>query len=134
MNEASPPPRVSILRLRTGFLVLLALGIVSAMAGRWIATLFHLGAGWAALLGLAVSLLAGALLAGLGTRSYVAVAVLVTLLAMYTAYDFARGPVDWSQGWAAAFALLPALLLGAAFWDFRRLVGELRRWAQLDLS
>lgn len=119
----------SILRLRAGFLVLLALVIVSGMVGRWMATQFSLGIGWAALIGVAVAALIGIVLTRLDRLTYVIVAALVTLVAAYTAYDFARGPIDWSVGWAAALAVVPVLLLGAAFWDFWRLAHELRSWA-----
>lgn len=122
----------SILRFRAGFLVLIALLIVSWIAGRWTATLFSLGLGWAAVIGVAVALLVGALLSQLSARSYVVLAILVCALAMYTAFDFARGPIDWSNGWAAGLAVVAGLLLGAAFWDFWRLTHEVRAWVQAD--
>jgi hypothetical protein len=119
----------AIVRLRAGFLVLLALLIVSGMAGRWTATLFSLGLGWAALIGLAVAVVIGAVLSRLSLRIYLGLAAIVCAVAMYTAFDFARGPVDWSDGWAGGLALLVGLLLGAAFWDFWRLTHEVRAWA-----
>lgn len=120
---------VSILRLRAGFLVLAALIFVSASAGRWAATLFSLGWGWAALIGVVVAVLIGLVVTRLDRVAYFGIAVVVTLFAAYTAYDFARGPVDWPEGWALLAALVPAVLLGAAFWDFRHLVTEIRAWA-----
>ncbi|HSI40559.1 MAG TPA: hypothetical protein VLA00_08455 [Xanthobacteraceae bacterium] len=119
-----------IVRLRAGLLVMLALAIVAFIGGRWSATLLSLGTVWAALLGVALALLLGVLLAGLGPRAYAGVAVVVTLVAMYTVYDFARGPVDWSAGTALALTLVPALLLGLAFRDFWQLTRELRAWAR----
>jgi hypothetical protein len=129
MSEAGGGRRPSIIRFRAGFLVLLALLIVSGMAGRWVATLFSLGLGWAALIGLGVAVLVGAVLSRLSAGAYIGLAALVCAVVMYTAFDFARGPTDWSDGWAAGLALLAGLLLGAAFWDFWRLTHEVRVWA-----
>ena len=120
---------VSILRLRAGFLVLAALIFVSASAGRWAATLFSLGWGWAALIGVVVAALIALIVTRLDRIAYFGIAVVVTLFGAYTAYDFARGPVDWPKGWALLAALVPAVLLGAAFWDFRHLLSEIRAWA-----
>lgn len=120
---------VSILRLRAGFLVLAALIFVSLSAGRWAATLFSLGWGWAALIGVVVAALIALIVTRLDRVAYFGIAVVVTLFGAYTAYDFARGPVDWPEGWALLAALVPAVLLGAAFWDFRHLLSEIRAWA-----
>jgi len=128
-GRVRPAARPSIFRLRAGFLVLLALVIVSGMVGRWAATLFSLGAGWAALIGLLVAVLLGIVLSRLDRLTYVIIAGVLTLIAAYTAYDFARGPIDFSVNSALALAVLPVLLLGAAFWDFWRLTHELRDWA-----
>ncbi|WGD31857.1 hypothetical protein AncyloWKF20_08570 [Ancylobacter sp. WKF20] len=118
-----------IIRLRAGILVLIALIMVSSAAGRWMATLFSLGWGWAALIGIAVALLIALIVTRLDRLAYFGIAALVTLFAAYTAYDFARGPIDWSEGAAFLLALVPAVLLGAAFWDFRHFVSEVRAWA-----
>jgi hypothetical protein len=109
--------------------VLLALLMVSGLAGRWTATLFSLGLGWAALIGLTVAVLLGAVLSRLSATAYIGVAGLVCAVLMYTVFDFARGPVDWSNGVAGVVALVLGLLLGAAFWDFWRLTHEVRAWA-----
>ncbi|MDQ0509563.1 hypothetical protein [Ancylobacter amanitiformis] len=121
--------KISILRLRAGILVLVALVFVSASAGRWMATLFSLGWVWAALIGIAIAVLIGLIVTRLDRLAYFGIAALVTLFGAYTAYDFARGPVDWSAGAALLLALVPAVLLAAAFWDFRHFVGEVRAWA-----
>ncbi|CAA0094965.1 Uncharacterised protein [Starkeya nomas] len=120
---------VSILRLRAGFLVLAALTFISFSAGRWAATLLSLGWVWAALIGIAVAALIALVVIRLDRVAYFGIAAVVTLFGAYTAYDFARGPIDWSQGWALVAALVPGALLAAAFWDFRHLVGEIRAWA-----
>ncbi|MBS9475552.1 hypothetical protein [Ancylobacter radicis] len=124
-NRATFP----IIRLRAGILVLVALTFISVSAGRWMATLFSLGWGWAALIGVAVAVLIALIVSRLDRVAYFGIAVLIILFASYTAYDFARGPVDWSQGSALLLALIPAVLLGAAFWDFRHFVREVRAWA-----
>lgn len=125
MGQAST---TSILRLRAGFLVLAALAFVSVSAGRWTATLFSLGWGWAAMIGVVIALLVALIVTRLDRIAYFGIATLVTLFGAYTAYDFARGPVDWSQGWAFALALVPGVLLALAFWDFRHIVREVRLW------
>ncbi|MGA0564563.1 hypothetical protein ACO2RV_19120 [Ancylobacter sp. VNQ12] len=125
MGQAST---TSILRLRAGFLVLAALAFVSVSAGRWTATLFSLGWGWAALIGVVIALLVALIVTRLDRLAYFGIAAIITLFGAYTAYDFARGPVDWSQGWAFALALVPGVLLALAFWDFRHIVREVRLW------
>ena len=120
--------KVSIMRLRAGFLVLLALAFISFMAGRWTATLFSLGWGWATTIGITVAVLIAFVRSRLDRFAYLVVAAIVTLFGAFSAYDFARGPVDWSQGWALALALVPAVLLALAFWDFRNLMREVRIW------
>lgn len=119
----------SILRLRAGFLVLLALAFISFSAGRWAAALFSLGWGWAALIGVAVAALIALIVVRLDRVAYFGIAAVVTLFAAYTGYDFARGPVDWPEGWALLAGLVPGVLLALAFWDFRHLVREFRAWA-----
>lgn len=121
--------KASTVRLRAGILVLVALVFISASAGRWTAALFSLGWGWAALIGIVIAVLIALIVTRLDRVAYFGIAALVTLFGAYTAYDFARGPVDWSQGWALLLALVPAVLLGAAFWDFRHIVAEVRAWA-----
>jgi len=118
----------SILRLRAGFLILAALVFISVSAGRWTAALFSLGWGWAALIGVVIAVLVALVVTRLDRVAYFGIATIVTLFGAYTAYDFARGPVDWSQGWAFALALVPGVLLALAFWDFRHIVREVRAW------
>ncbi|MCS0493741.1 hypothetical protein NVS89_01430 [Ancylobacter sp. MQZ15Z-1] len=118
-----------MVRLRAGILVLAALVFISLSAGRWTAALFSLGWIWAALIGVVVAVLIAFIVTRLDRVAYFGIAALVTLFGAYTAYDFARGPVDWSQGWALLLALVPAVILAAAFWDFRHLVAEVRAWA-----
>ncbi|MCS0501641.1 hypothetical protein [Ancylobacter mangrovi] len=118
-----------MVRLRAGILVLAALVFISLSAGRWTAALFSLGWIWAALIGVVVAVLIAFIVTRLDRVAYFGIAALVTLFGAYTAYDFARGPVDWSQGWALLLALVPAVILAAAFWDFRHLVAEMRAWA-----
>lgn len=120
--------KTSILRLRAGFLVLAALVFISVSAGRWMAALFSLGWGWAGLIGVVIALLVALIVTRLDRLAYFGIAALVTLFGAYTAYDFARGPVDWSKGAAFALALVPGVLLALAFWDFRHIVREARLW------
>lgn len=122
-------PKAPVVRLRAGLAVLVALLIVSFMAGRWAASLFTLNWIWAAVIGLAVAVAIGATLARISARIYIAIAAAVCIVAMYTVFDFARGPVDWSGGWAVGLAVLSGVLLGLAFWDFWRLTHEARVWA-----
>lgn len=121
--------REPVIRLRAGFAVMVALLIVSFMAGRWTAALFSLGWGWAALIGVVIALAIGAILSRLNVRIYLAVAAALCALVMYTVFDFARGPVDWSDGWAIGLAVLAGALLALSFWDFWRLTHEARAWA-----
>lgn len=123
-----PIRRESWLRLRAGLLVLAALGFLAVMAGRWMMALFGLPLMWAALAGVVSALLAAAALSALERRAYLALAAGVTLFGAYAAYDFVRGPIDWSREAAAGLALGVALLLGAALWDFGRLLREFRAW------
>ena len=116
-------------RVRAGILVLVALALISAMAGRWLATVLSLGFGWAAGIGIAVALIVPLVLSRLDRLAYFIVAGLVTLAVAYLVYDFSRGPVDLSPEWGALLALVPAVLLAAAFWDFRTLMIEVRAWA-----
>lgn len=119
-----------MLRLRAGFLVLAALAYLSFVVGRWMATLFSLGFLWAAAIGIAVALLLALAASRLDRNAYLVIAAVVTLFGAFTAFDFARGPVDLSQGMAAFLALIAAVLLAAAFWDFANLLREFRAWAE----
>ncbi|MCJ8142410.1 hypothetical protein MKI84_05735 [Ancylobacter sp. A5.8] len=116
-------------RVRAGILVLVALGLISVLVGRWLATALSLGFGWAAGIGIAVALIVPLVLSRLDRLAYFIVAGLVTLVVAYGVYDFSRGPVDLSPEWGALLALVPTVLLAAAFWDFRNLMIEIRSWA-----
>ena len=118
----------SVLRLRAGLLVLAALAFLSFVVGRWTATLFSLGFLWAAVIGVVVALLLALVISRLDRVAYLVIAAIVTLFGAFTAYDFARGPVDFSQGVATVLAALAGLLLAAAFWDFANLLREFRAW------
>ena len=120
----------SMVRLRAGFLVLAALAYLSFVVGRWTATLFSLGFLWAAAIGILVALLLALAASRLDRIAYLIIAAIVTLFGAFTAYDFARGPIDFSQGTATVLALVAGLLLAAAFWDFANLLREFRAWAE----
>lgn len=120
--------RLPLARLRAGLLVLVALGLISFMVGRWTATLLSLGLLWASVIGVVVALAIALILSRLARLAYFALAGAVTFLVAFAVYDFARGPVDLSQGLALLLALIPVALLGLAFWDFRELMGEFRSW------
>ncbi len=129
---AGPAPvrrgRPSILRLRAGAPLALVLVIVSFMIGRWTATLLSLGWGWAAVIGVVAALAIAIGLMRLPGRIYALAGAVVTALVVYTAYDFARNAMDWSSGTAIGLGLIPGVLVGAAFWDFRRLTREVTAW------
>ncbi|GAB4070206.1 hypothetical protein KHC28_19600 [Ancylobacter sonchi] len=122
--------RPSMVRLRAGLLVLMALAYLSFVVGRWMATLFSLGILWAAAIGILVALLVALAASRLDRTAYLIIAALVALFGAFTAYDFARGPIDFSQGTATVLALVAGLLLAAAFWDFANLLREFRAWAE----
>ncbi|MCK0196750.1 hypothetical protein MWN34_07465 [Ancylobacter sp. 6x-1] len=136
-SAATPAPaparparrRSSILRPRAGAAVALVLVIVATMIGRWMATLFSLGWGFAGAIAIVATLLLAIAIMRLPGRIYALTAALLTLLVGYTAYDFARNAMDVSQGLSFALALVPAFLVAAAFWDFRRLTREFTAWA-----
>ncbi|GLK84651.1 hypothetical protein GCM10017653_27210 [Ancylobacter defluvii] len=119
-----------MVRLRAGFLVLAALAYLSFVVGRWTATLFSLGFLWAAAIGIVVALLLALAASRLDRVAYLIIAGVVMLFGAFSAYDFARGPIDFSQGTATVLALVAALFLGAAFWDFANLLREFRAWAE----
>lgn len=121
--------RLPLARLRAGLLVLIALGLISFMVGRWTATLLSLGLLWASVIGVVVALVIALILSRLDRLAYFVLAGVVTFLVAFGVYDFARGPVDLSQEFALLLALIPVLLLGLAFWDFRELMSEFRNWA-----
>lgn len=118
----------SMFRLRAGFLVLMALIFLSFVAGRWTAALFSLSFLWAGLIGVVVAALVALVISRLDRLAYVIIAAIVTLVGAFTVYDFAHGPVDWSETTALLLSGGAALLLAAAFWDFANLLREFRRW------
>ncbi len=121
--------QASILRLRAGLLLLIALMLFCVGGGSFVARQFSLGFGWALLIAFGFVLLIGFGLMQLSNKSYVAIAVLVTALTTYLAYDFLRNALQWGSTVSVVLALVPLVVLAAAFWDFRRLKSEVRRWA-----
>ncbi|WP_245263422.1 hypothetical protein [Azorhizobium doebereinerae] len=119
----------SILRLRAGFLLLAALVLLCVSGGTFVARQFQLGTLWGLLIALVLALAVGLAIYHLTNKSYWAIAALVTLVTTYLAYDFLRNAVDWSRGTSLTLAAIPLVVLLAAFWDFRRLKGEIRAWA-----
>ncbi|MGU3494138.1 hypothetical protein ACLBXM_08850 [Xanthobacteraceae bacterium A53D] len=119
----------SILRLRAGFLLLAALVILCVSGGTFIARQFQLGYGWALLIAGLIALALGFGVFRLTTKYYIGIAALVTLVTTYLAYDFMRNALQWGAGVSTALAIVPLVVLVAAFWDFRRLKGEVRAWA-----
>lgn len=119
----------SILRLRAGLLLLAALVLLCLSSGTFLARQFQLGYGWALLMAAILALLVGYGVFRLTNKLYLGIAGLVTLATTYLAYDFLRNAMQWSAGVSMALAIIPLVILAAAFWDFRRLKGEVRAWA-----
>ncbi len=118
----------TILRLRAGFLLLAALLLLCLSGGTFLARQFQLGYGWALLIALVIAAGVGYGVFRLTNKAYLAIAALVTLVTAYFAYDFLRNAMGWSAGLSLTFALVPLVVVGAAFWDFRRLKVEIRAW------
>lgn len=126
-----PEPRAKgdpILRLRAGLLLLIALILFCVGGGTFVARQFNLGLGWALLIALGFVLLIGFGLMQLTNKSYWAIAVLVTVLTTYLAYDFLHAGMQWGGTLSLILAAFPLAVLSAAFWDFRRLKMEVRAW------
>lgn len=124
-HHVGPP---SILRLRAGLLLLATVSLFSISAGRFAAVTFGLGWGWGLALVLAVLLLVAFAMWRLTRKVYLIIAAAVTALTTYFAYDFLQGAVGVSSTTALVLALVPFLVVAAAFWDFLRLKDEIRRW------
>ncbi|MFG1463212.1 hypothetical protein V5F77_09930 [Xanthobacter sp. DSM 24535] len=118
-----------IFRLRAGLLLLAALVFFSISSGNFVARQFGLTWIWAAGLAFVFGLLIGYGVSRLTRAMYIGGAAIVTLLTTYLAYDFLRNAVGWSQTTSLLLAAVPFVLMGAAFWDFRRLKAEIRTWA-----
>lgn len=121
--------RDSILRLRAGLLLLVALLLFCVSGGTFVARQFNLNLWWALLIALGFVLLIGFGVMQLTNKSYLAIAVVVTLLTAYLAYDFLHDAMQWSGAVSLGLAAIPLVLLAAAFWDFRRIKTEVRLWA-----
>ncbi|WP_132033142.1 hypothetical protein [Aquabacter spiritensis] len=130
MPEPPPgrPGRPSILRLRAGILLLLALIMFCISAGRFVAVQFELGWIWATVVALIVAGLIAFGITRLTRKTYFLLATGITLITTYLVFDFLRGALDWSPATALVFALVPCLILAAAFWDFRKLKLEFGGW------
>ncbi|OYX14119.1 MAG: hypothetical protein B7Z15_05050 [Rhizobiales bacterium 32-66-8] len=118
----------SILRIRAGFLLLIALAIFCVSAGRFVAVTLTLGWGWGAGAVVVCCLLLGWGIARLTRKIYLLLAAAVTLLTSYFVYDFLRVAMGLSSTTSLLLAVIPFLLVGAAFWDFRTLKEEIVRW------
>lgn len=123
------PARPSILRLRAGLLLLVSSVILCGAGGHFVARQFGLGLGWAILLAVVIWIGVGILLARLDLRIYYGAAVAITALLAYLVYDFCSSALGWSGTVCLVLAMLATALLGFAFYDFRRIKEELRRWA-----
>lgn len=121
--------RDSILRLRAGLLLLIALLLFCVSGGTFVARQFNLSGWWALLIALGFVGLIGFGVMRLTNKSYLAIAVVVTALTTYLAYDFLHDALQWGSTVSLILAAIPLVLLAAAFWDFRRIKAELRRWA-----
>ncbi|GGF82668.1 hypothetical protein GCM10007301_48490 [Azorhizobium oxalatiphilum] len=121
--------RGSIVRVRAGLLLMVALLLLCLSGGTFIARQFQLGYGWALLMAAVIALAVGYGVFRLTNRLYLGIAGLVTLATTYLAYDFLRNAMQWSAGVSMVLAAIPFVILVAAFWDFRRLKGEVRAWA-----
>ena len=121
--------RDSILRLRAGLLLLVALLLFCVSGGTFVARQFNLSLWWALLIALGFVGLIGFGVMQLTNKSYLAIAVVVTALTTYLAYDFLHDAMQWSGAVSLGLAAIPLVLLAAAFWDFRRIKTEVRLWA-----
>lgn len=126
--DFSPAGKPAIVRVRAGLLLLLALILFCVSAGRFVGTQMGLGWVWGLVGALVVAILFGFVLSRLTRKVYFIIAAFVTLLTTYLAYDFLRGALEWSSTMSLLFALVPFVILAAAFWDFRQLKLEVTRW------
>lgn len=124
-TPAGKPP---IMRVRAGLLLLLALVLFCVSAGRFVGVQMGLGWLWGMVGALVVAVLAGFLLNRLTRKIYFIIAAVITLLTTYLAFDFLRGALEWSPTMSLLFALVPFVILAAAFWDFRKLKLEVSGW------
>lgn len=124
----APTGRPSILRLRAGLLLVLALSMLSVSAGRFVAVQFGFGWKWGIVGAVGFALVLVFVLTRLTRKLYFIIAAIITLLTTYLAFDFLRGALEWSSGMALLFAALPFAILAATFWDFRRLKLEVTGW------
>ncbi|MEP9368477.1 hypothetical protein [Xanthobacter sp. VNH20] len=128
-NIEGTQARPWIFRLRAGLLLLVALVFFCISGGNFVARQFGLTWVWALGLAFVFALLVGYGVSRLTRAMYLSGGAVVTLLTTYLAYDFLRNAVGWSQTTSLILAAVPFVLMGAAFWDFRRLKEEIRRWA-----
>lgn len=127
-SQTSPVGKPSILRLRAGLMLVLALLMFCISAGRFVAVQFGLGWVWGTI---AAVVIAGVVAFGvtqLTRKTYFLLAAAMTILTTYLAFDFLRGALGWTTTYAFIFALVPFVVLGAAFWDFRKLKVEVASW------
>ncbi len=127
-SETTPIGKSSILRLRAGLLLLAALVMFCVSAGRFVAVQFGFGWVWGTICALLVAGLLAFGVTRLTRKTYFALAAFITLLTTYLAFDFLRGAAGWSGTTSLVFALIPLIILAAAFWDFRKLKLEITRW------
>ncbi|WP_127089904.1 hypothetical protein [Aquabacter cavernae] len=126
--DFSPSGKPSIVRVRAGLLLLLALILFCVSAGRFVGVQMGLGWAWGMVGALIVAVLVGFGLSRLSRKIYFIISAVITLLTTYLAYDFLRGALEWSSTLSLLFALVPFAILAAAFWDFRRLKLEVSGW------
>lgn len=130
MAAGSYSRSATILRVRAGLLLLVAFIVFSWMVGSFIAKHLGLGFGWGLLVAVLIAVGVGVLLARLDLKIYAALSALFTAFGTYTAYDFSRVALDWSQTVSLVLAGAVGLLLALTCYDFRRLKGELIAWAR----
>lgn len=128
MSQSSGTGSAYILRIRAGVLLLGALVIFSASGGSFVARKLSLGWGWAVLVALVLALALGVAVMRLSSKIYFAIGAVATLLAAYLAYDFCNVALDWSTTTSLVWGVVLGLVVAAAFYDFSRIKGELRRW------
>ena len=127
-SDARVVGKPSILRVRAGFLLLIALVIFCISAGRFVAVSLALGWGWGAGAVVLCCLLLAWGIARLTRKIYLLLASVVTVLTSYFVFDFLQGAMGFSSTTSLILSLVPFLLVGAAFWDFRTLKEEIVRW------